>query len=633
MRAAPFRRAIERFFPFTRFSDLRVPLTVSATDLDTGERILFGAGGEDVPLADALMASCALPLFYPAVTVGGRRLGDGGLRGVLPLDLVPREARRVVAVDIGPGFDELAAGPSPYPSLRRRTATPPAYSWRPTPRSSWRAGEPMRRARSCTCGRASSGTPRSVWTAPGNTRRRISRGAGRIGGCRALTCPGRGPNCQGPRDPGLLMRAADVMVKDPMVAVAGAMASEVAIMFRDRNISVVPVVDDHRTRRFLGTLSDRDIVTRCVAAAKHPMHTRADELMRTNSPVVGPGQGARRLPCSRWTGPAGVAPPRHDHGRGRGVARHRLHQSPGAGRRRTSGPRPECMPDFKLFTLEEAERTLPLVRRIVATYGRVSRRGAARWPASSCSPAARGRRGETPELVAAREDVARHADRINVYLQELEAIGCVFKGFDGGLVDFYSLRDDQPIFLCWRLGEDRITHWHESTPAFAGRQPIDGAILSAGLVTRSGCSSICRLHLWLGGAIAAMIMGIAAKRKIGRRSARSSGAQRGLMKTAIAPGALLTVLSGPDSHVPARGGALPASASGWSSCRAPASSPVCSRSSSALPTATKLGRLDPRARPLATSTSCAHGRRSWHRFRAPSGWWHCSPAQCWLHGG
>jgi predicted transcriptional regulator len=86
------------------------------------------------------------------------------------------------------------------------------------------------------------------------------------------------------------MRAADVMVKDPMVAMAGAMASEVAIMFRDRNISVVPVVDDHRTRRFLGTLSDRDIVTRCVAAAKHPMHTRADELMRTNTPVVGPGQ-------------------------------------------------------------------------------------------------------------------------------------------------------------------------------------------------------------------------------------------------------------------------------------------------------------------------------------------------------
>ena len=82
------------------------------------------------------------------------------------------------------------------------------------------------------------------------------------------------------------MKASEAMVADPHVAVAGAMASEVAIMLKTRNISVVPVVDDHRTRRFLGTLSDRDLVTRCLAEGKHPWHTRADSLMRTNSPVV-----------------------------------------------------------------------------------------------------------------------------------------------------------------------------------------------------------------------------------------------------------------------------------------------------------------------------------------------------------
>lgn len=82
------------------------------------------------------------------------------------------------------------------------------------------------------------------------------------------------------------MKASEAMVPDPHVAVAGAMASEVAIMFKTRNISVVPVVDDHRTRLFLGTLSDRELVTRCLAEGKHPWHTRADSLMRTNSPVV-----------------------------------------------------------------------------------------------------------------------------------------------------------------------------------------------------------------------------------------------------------------------------------------------------------------------------------------------------------
>ena len=86
------------------------------------------------------------------------------------------------------------------------------------------------------------------------------------------------------------MKASEAMVADPHVAVAGAMASEVAIMLKTRNISVVPVVDDHRTRRFLGTLSDRDLVTRCLAEGKHPWHTRADSLMRTKSPVALPEQ-------------------------------------------------------------------------------------------------------------------------------------------------------------------------------------------------------------------------------------------------------------------------------------------------------------------------------------------------------
>lgn len=84
------------------------------------------------------------------------------------------------------------------------------------------------------------------------------------------------------------MLAAQLMVPDPHVAVAGATASEVAIMFRTRNISVVPVVDDHRARHFLGTISDRELVTRCLAAGKDPFHTRVDEIMRAESCSVTP---------------------------------------------------------------------------------------------------------------------------------------------------------------------------------------------------------------------------------------------------------------------------------------------------------------------------------------------------------
>ena len=81
--AAPFRRAVEQIVSARRFADLSVPVTVSVVDLDTGELLLFGEGGDDAPLVDVLCASCALPVYFPAVKLAGRRCGDGGLRGPL----------------------------------------------------------------------------------------------------------------------------------------------------------------------------------------------------------------------------------------------------------------------------------------------------------------------------------------------------------------------------------------------------------------------------------------------------------------------------------------------------------------------------------------------------------------------
>ncbi|HUR94235.1 MAG TPA: patatin-like phospholipase family protein [Gemmatimonadales bacterium] len=106
LRPGPFRRAVEALVPARRFRDLSAPLTVAVVDLDTGELLLFGDGGEDAPLVDVLCATCALPLYFGPVRIDGRRCGDGGLRGVLPLEAAARVATEpVIAVDVGPGFD------------------------------------------------------------------------------------------------------------------------------------------------------------------------------------------------------------------------------------------------------------------------------------------------------------------------------------------------------------------------------------------------------------------------------------------------------------------------------------------------------------------------------------------------
>ena len=114
----PLKRTIGRLVPAARFADLKIPLTITATDLDSGELVLFGALGQDAPLVDALYASCALPLYFPPGLIDGRRLGDGGLRAVLGLSVARRvTADLVVAVDVGPGFDE--------PPVVKKAAVPP----------------------------------------------------------------------------------------------------------------------------------------------------------------------------------------------------------------------------------------------------------------------------------------------------------------------------------------------------------------------------------------------------------------------------------------------------------------------------------------------------------------------------
>lgn len=133
----------------------------------------------------------------------------------------------------------------------------------------------------------------------------------------------------------------------------------------------------------------------------------------------------------------------------------------------------------RFFTLDEANRTLPLVERIVGDivecYGpfqadleefhRLATRG--------------GADEHVERLTELRARIDGASDRINEFIRELHEIGCLFKGFEEGLVDFYALHRGEPIFLCWRLGEDRIGFWHAVDAGFAGRQPITSEMEAA----------------------------------------------------------------------------------------------------------------------------------------------------------
>lgn len=127
----------------------------------------------------------------------------------------------------------------------------------------------------------------------------------------------------------------------------------------------------------------------------------------------------------------------------------------------------------KYFTLAEANNAVPYVSRIVQDIvNEYQQWRDCIFQYEVIAAESKGDEAETNEQVALRLHVDEIAQRINALIDELSKVGCVFKGFDGGLVDFYGRLNGRDIFLCWKLGEAEIGYWHELGAGFAGRQPL-----------------------------------------------------------------------------------------------------------------------------------------------------------------
>lgn len=124
------------------------------------------------------------------------------------------------------------------------------------------------------------------------------------------------------------------------------------------------------------------------------------------------------------------------------------------------------MAEERFFTVEEANAELPALRERLARIrdarntvlrsAEVVRRAA---PADGGGP-----------------EGAAYLEAVRVLREDVEALaaaGIILRDPDGGLVDFPSRREGRTIYLCWRLGEDRVGHWHDASSGFAGRRTLD----------------------------------------------------------------------------------------------------------------------------------------------------------------
>ena len=120
----------------------------------------------------------------------------------------------------------------------------------------------------------------------------------------------------------------------------------------------------------------------------------------------------------------------------------------------------------KIFTLEEANNSLPLVGRIVTDILSV---GAEIRNSLRDS-------GEKPTIVENYDPrtFTKEQNQINHLMNELTEIGCFYKdwNFTLGLIDFPAVINNETVFLCWRSNESKILYYHKIESGYKGRVSI-----------------------------------------------------------------------------------------------------------------------------------------------------------------
>jgi hypothetical protein len=130
----------------------------------------------------------------------------------------------------------------------------------------------------------------------------------------------------------------------------------------------------------------------------------------------------------------------------------------------------------RYFAPEEVERLIP---RLAGSLERVMAAQAAGRQAQEWLDAEQQRitlsGGGVVDQVAwqtRRERIELSARAMQTGIEEIQGLGGVIKDLALGLVDFPHLRDGRVVNLCWRYGEDRITHWHGLDEGYAARKPL-----------------------------------------------------------------------------------------------------------------------------------------------------------------
>jgi len=129
---------------------------------------------------------------------------------------------------------------------------------------------------------------------------------------------------------------------------------------------------------------------------------------------------------------------------------------------------------IKLFSIDQAERALPLVRRIVGDIVKSFRERETRLIERQQLPLSPPPGSAAEErALKLEQEMEQFENDIRRYSDELQQIGVELKDLQQGLIDFYSRFEGRIVYLCWKHNEgDTLAWWHDLHAGFRGRQPI-----------------------------------------------------------------------------------------------------------------------------------------------------------------
>jgi hypothetical protein len=131
----------------------------------------------------------------------------------------------------------------------------------------------------------------------------------------------------------------------------------------------------------------------------------------------------------------------------------------------------------RYFTIEEARAALPVVGRSIreAVHAKTRYLEAEKVIQDLAQRILMmgGINVDTAAAEAWKSQRDSNAQTLKNCMERVENLGVLVKDLDVGLVDFPTLFRDEEVYLCWRMDEDDIDHWHGVSEGFAGRKPID----------------------------------------------------------------------------------------------------------------------------------------------------------------